>query len=121
MKIIYSLPIITFFVIFFTGFLILFEAAASHNTCWLKAGNDDVWVQVYDRDRDGNTINDGNFYRKYFLGERELWEGKLKNGQTKVIKSSNGEIRYDYKAASAYRSYGNNTASCSHGEIIRIP
>ena len=97
------------------------EATASHNTCWIKAANDDVSVRVFDKDRDGNTINDGNFYRKYFLGERELWEGMLKRGQRKSIKSSNGQIRYDYQAASADRSYGRNTASCSHGEIIRIP
>ena len=104
-----------------TGFPITFEAAASHNTCWIKANNDDVFVRVYDRDRSGNTINNGNFYRKKFLGEGPLWEGVLKRGQTKSISSSNGEIRYDYEAASAFRAYGNNIALCSHGETIRLP
>jgi len=122
MKIVYSKLIILFLVIFFLSFSIEFEASASHNTCWLNAVNDDVSVRVFDVDRAGNTV-DGNFYQKYFSGKgkRELYEGKLKKGQTISIKSSNGEVRYDYKASSDYREYGNNTATCSHGEMIRLP
>ena len=121
MKLICSISITTFLSIFIITALTTPVAFASHNICWIKAANDDVFVRVFDKDRDGNTINDGNFYRKYFWGEKELWEGKLKRGQRKWIKSSNGQIGYDYMAASADRSYGRNTASCSHGEIIRIP
>ena len=105
---------------FFLGFLIIFEATASQNTCWLRAGNDDVFVKVFDIDRAGNSAP-GNSYSKYFLDKREIWEGKLNKGQTISIKSSNGKIRYDFKASRGYRTYGNNTATCSHGEIIRLP
>ena len=121
MKAMYLIPIITFWVIFIITALTTVKSAASHNVCWLKAQNNDVFVRIYDKDRDGNTINDGNFYRKYILGEGPLWEGVLKKGQRKMITSTNGEIRYDYQSASADRSYGRNTASCSHGEIIRLP
>ena len=121
MKKIYIISIITFCLLFLSGFAGVFEAAAAHNACRFKATNDDVFLRIFDKDASGNTINDGNYYRKYFLNERALWEGVLKKGQTQSIKSSNGEVRYDYKAASDYRAYGNNTASCSHGETIRLP
>ena len=121
MNIINRQVLTSFLAIFIISFLTIPDAAASHNICWLKAGDDDVFVRVYDKDRDGNTINDGNYYRKYFLGEREIWQGTLKKGETKLIESSNGKVRYDYKAASAYRSYGENTALCDHGETIILP
>ena len=113
--------IIIFYILVFAGFVGVFEATAAHNACRFKATNDDVFLRIFDRDSSGNTLNDGNYYQKHFLNERPLWEGVLKKGQTISIKSSNGEVRYDYKAASDYRGYGNNTASCSHGETIRLP
>lgn len=121
MKIIDKLVLTSFLAVFIISFLTIPDAAANHNICWLKASNDAVFVRVFDKDRDGNTINDGNYYRKYFLGEREIWQGTLKKGETKLIESSNGEVRYDYKASSAYRSYGENTALCDHDETIRLP
>ncbi len=113
--------IITFYLLFLTGFAGVFEATAAHNTCRFKATNDDVFLRIFDKDSSGNTINDGNYYQKHILNQRPLWEGVLKKGQTQTIKSSNGAVRYDYKAASEYRAYGNNSATCSHGETIRVP
>ncbi len=121
MKKIYIISTITFLLLFGAGFPGVFEAVANDNSCRFKATSDDVFLRIFDRDRSGNTINDGNYYRKHFLNERPLWEGALKKGQTQSIKSSNGEVRYDYKAASDDRGYGNNTASCTHGETIRLP
>ena len=90
------------------------DAAASHNTCRIKAGTDDVQVRVFDRDPDGNPIRDAFTYG-------EIWRGVLKKGESRIVESSHGSIDYSYRSLSDSRTYGGNLASCAHGETIRVP
>lgn len=120
MKIIYLPVIATFLVTFIIIYLTPIEAAASHNTCWIEAGSQDVFVRVFDKDRSGNIIAHRNS-RGYFSVGHEIWKGKLEKGQKTLINSTYGEIRYDYKRSSDDRAYGNNTASCDRGGTIILP
>jgi len=90
------------------------DASASHNTCRIRAGTDDVQISVFDRDQDGNPIRDAFIYGK-------IWRGELMKGESKTIRSSHGRIGYSYQSLSDSRTYGGNLSSCFHGEIIRVP
>jgi hypothetical protein len=93
-------------------------ASANHNVCTIKAGDRIVWVRVFDVDPDGNIMHG---YRSGYYSRNILWRGMLKEGEVQEIRSSNGEIKYEYQASSEDRGYGGNFASCSHGETIVVP
>jgi hypothetical protein len=100
-------------------FLSATAAFANHNVCTLKASGNEVWVRVFDVDRDGNIMRGHHSYG--FISREVLWDGILAQGERSEIKSSSGQIRYDYKVSSDDRAYGNNSATCSHGEVIMLP
>jgi hypothetical protein len=105
----------------FSLFLTLLRASevyANHNACSIKAEDNVEWVRVFDVDQDGN-IKHG--YSSGYYAREILWRGVLKKGQSHQIQSSNGEIIYEYKSSADDRSYGDNVASCSHGETISVP
>ena len=95
-------------------FLLPLDIFASHNSCRIKAGSNDVQVRVFDRDQDGNPIRDAFTYG-------EIWRGVIKKGQSKNIKSSHGRINFSYRSLRDSRSYGGNFNNCFHGETIRLP
>ena len=97
-----------------TVFLLPPDVAASHNSCRIKAGSDDVQVRVFDRDQDGNPIRDAFTYG-------EIWRGVIKKGQSKSFKSSHGRINYSFRSLRDSRTYGGNFNTCFHGETIRLP
>jgi hypothetical protein len=95
------------------------EAFANHNVCTIRAGDKEVWVRVFDVDRDGNIKR--GYGSSPFFSREVLFDGILARGEKSEVRSSTGQVRYDYKASSDYRAYGNNTATCSHGEVIVVP
>ena len=105
------------FALFLTFFLAS-EVSANHNACSIKAEDNVEWVRVFDVDQDGN-IKHG--YSSGYYAREILWRGMLKKGQSHQIQSSNGEIIYEYKSSSDDRPYGDNVASCTHGETISVP
>jgi hypothetical protein len=102
----------------FLAVLLPADVYAGHNVCSIKADDAVVWVRVFDLDPDGNVKHG---YNSGYYARRILWRGMLKKGQAQEIRSSNGEISYEYEASSDNRSYGANLASCSHGELISVP
>jgi hypothetical protein len=104
----------TIFLFVIISALLPSDAAAGHKSCRIKAGSDDVYVRVYDRDQDGNPTRNRMYYS-------EIWRGVIKKGQSKTIKSYYGRIRYDYQSLADNRPYGANLTSCFHGETIRVP
>lgn len=114
MKTIYINEPLIIIVVLVAIFLFPFDASASHNSCRIKAGSDDVQVRVFDRDQDGNPMRDTLTYG-------EIWRGVIKKGQSKKIKSSHGRINYSFRSLSDNRDYGGNFSTCFHGEIVRIP
>jgi len=59
------------------------DAAAEEGTCYLKASNKDVFVIVYDLDRDGNQ-------------GAQIWQGRLNQGESTKLTAPHARFRYDY-------------------------
>lgn len=57
-------------------------ALSDEGTCYIEAVTD-VYVELYDLDRDGNH------------GEM-IWSGRLKQGETALIKAPHARFRYKY-------------------------
>ena len=64
---------------FFTGR----DAAAEEGSCYLKANTQDVFVIVFDMDDEGNQ-------------GRQIWQGRINQGQSVKITVPHGRFRYDY-------------------------
>jgi hypothetical protein len=93
-------------VILLTGFLAGPPAAADDKSCRLKAENT-VFLSIYDLDSLGSILS-------------LAWEGVLAQGDEKLIKSSNGKIRYYTNPNVAASSPGINK-TCINNEIIAVP
>jgi uncharacterized protein YxeA len=103
-----SVSILGVFTILISGFFLSFDAAADENTCTLKADADKVHLKVWDEDS-GQDRQD------------KIFEGWLKSGEEKKIKSTTGFIVFSYKEAEDDRSYGDNHKTCKGGNTIRVP
>ena len=107
MKEIIPLLTIIFLVLIVTGFL---TAAGAAETCYLEARHTDVRVAVWDLDNRGNK-------------GQLIWEGILKKGQRKLIRTSDGHLRF---GSTTYIDKdtplsGDRSRWCSDGNIIGVP
>jgi len=102
----YRLISMTIAVIMITGFLAGPAASADDNSCWLEA-QDAVYLSIYDLDSLGSILS-------------LMWEGVLEQGNKKLIKSSNGRIRY-YTNPSGSSSSPGIDLTCHNNEIISVP
>ena len=66
-----------------TGFFSAQQATAQEGSCYLKANTQDVFVIVFDMDREGNQ-------------GRQIWQGRINHGESVKITTPNGRFRYDY-------------------------
>ena len=114
MKITYIMLPLTILSVFLAVSLWPPDAAASPNSCRIKAGNNDVYVRVFNRDSNGNPIR-----RDFDFGE--VYRGVIKKGESKKITSSYGRIEYRYRSMSSSRAYGGNITMCNRGNTIRMP
>jgi uncharacterized membrane protein len=106
MKRISLLLSIVFCAIMLTGFSSSPEASADGKSCWLEAKNT-VYLSINDLDSLGNILV-------------RLWRGVLAQGDKKLIKSSNGKIRY-YTNPNAGASSPGINKTCINNEIIAVP
>jgi hypothetical protein len=93
-------------IILLCGFLAGPAASAEDKSCWLEAERT-VFLSIYDLDSLGSIL-------------AHMWEGVLDQGNKKLIKSSNGKIRYYTNPSSAGSSPGVNLM-CHNNEIISVP
>ena len=114
MKTIYIIVPLAILTVFLASSLLPFEATASPNSCRIKAGNNDVYVRVFNRDSNGNPIR-----RDFDFGE--VYRGVIKKGKSKKITSSYGRIEYRYQSMSNSRGYGGNITLCDRDNTIRLP
>jgi hypothetical protein len=96
----------TFAVILIIGFLAGPAASADDNSCWLRA-EQELYLTVYDLDSQGSILS-------------EIWEGVLAQGDKKLIKNSNGKIRY-YTNPDAEASSPGIDLRCHNNEVISVP
>lgn len=109
---------IVFFLIIALTIYMISTAFANHNVCTVKAGDDLVWIRIFDVDQGGSIKHD---YSSGYYARKILWRGMLKKGELYQVRSSNGEINHDYETLTDDRRYEGNITSCSHGELITVP
>jgi hypothetical protein len=102
------IPALAIFTILVAGALPFFDAAADDKNCTLRADEEDVHVFVWDEDSEGARKD-------------ELFEGWIKKGYEKQIRSMTGLVTFNYRRSSDERSYGDNHATCKNGNTIRVP
>ena len=59
------------------------DATAEEGACYLKATHKDVFIIVYDMDRDGNQ-------------GAQIWQGRINRGESVKITTPHGRFVYDY-------------------------
>ena len=101
--------------LFFLAVLIAGCAATSNvapkdGACILKAAHHDVYLKVFEVDRDGN------------MGPL-IWQGRINQGQTARIKTTHAFFRYFYNAEpdvdQPFRSGGDK--ACDDLDIVSVP
>jgi hypothetical protein len=80
MKRIHRLLAIFFFMIIFTGLLSASKLSAKEGSCYLKASQTDVYVILYDLNRNGD------------MGAK-IWEGRINQGQEVLVTVPNARFR----------------------------
>jgi hypothetical protein len=102
------------FIILFTvtsaGFLSNLKANAEEGTCVLQASDTDVFIIVFDLDRDGNQGS-------------QIWQGRINQGESVKITAPHALFRYDYNAQPDEDQplSGGQDRSCNSGETILVP
>jgi hypothetical protein len=80
--------------------------SADDQSCWLEAENA-TYLSIYDLDSLGSILS-------------LIWEGVLAQGDKKLIKSSNGKIRYTTNPNAAASTPGIDK-TCINNEVMSVP
>ena len=101
---------ILFFAVMSAGFLSIPQAEAEEGSCYLKASNTDVFIIVFDMDRDGNQGH-------------QIWQGRINQGESVKITAPHARFRYDYNSQPDEDQplSGDVDRSCNSGETILVP
>ena len=96
--------------IIFCGIAPATKPAAAEGTCYIQATNDDVFIKVFDLDRDGNM---GNL----------VWEGRVNANQSVKITVPHGFFRYYYNAEPDVDQplSGGFDRSCGDDQTVLVP
>ena len=110
MRKIYRILPIALFTAILAGLFAVQHADAEAGSCYLKANTTDVFVIVFDMDREGNQ------------GE-QIWQGRINQGESVKITVPHGRFRYDYNAEPDKDQplSGGFDRSCSNLETILVP
>lgn len=110
MRTIYRILPIVFLSVTLAGLFAGQHADAEEGSCYLKATNKDVFVIVFDLDRDGNQGD-------------QIWQGRINQGESVKITVPHGRFRYDYNAEPDKDQplSGGFDRSCSNLETILVP
>jgi hypothetical protein len=101
---------IAFLAVILAGVFAGQHADAEEGSCYLKANTTDVFVIVFDMDRDGNQ-------------GRQIWQGRINQGESVKITVPHGRLRYDYNSEPDKDQplSGGIDRSCSNLETILVP
>ena len=85
-------------------------AQAEEGTCYLQATNTDVFIIVFDMDRDGNQ-------------GPKIWQGRINRGESVLITTPHGRFRYDYNSQPDEDQplSGGYDRWCDNKETILVP
>ena len=110
MKRIYQSLTILFFAIILTSMISATESSAQEGSCYLKALKTDVYVIVYDLNRNGEK-------------GPMIWQGRINEGQEKSIMAPHGRFRYYYNAQPDVNQpmSGGNNRWCDNKRTVGVP
>ena len=108
-KICRILPI-AFLTVILAGLFAVQQAGAEEGSCYLKANTQDVYVIVFDLDREGNQ-------------GRQIWQGRINQGESVKITTPHGRFRYDYndQPDEDQPLSGGSDRWCNNLETILVP
>lgn len=92
------------------GFGSIHESNADEGSCYLQANNTDVFVIVFDLDRDGNQGS-------------QIWQGRINQGESVLITTPHGRFRYDYNSQPDEDQplSGGSDRWCNNKETVLVP
>ena len=93
-----------------TAILTITEVQAQEGSCYLQATNTDVFVVVFDMDRDGNK-------------GQKIWQGRINANQSVKITAPHGRFVYDYNSQPDEDQplSGGTERWCSNDETVLVP
>jgi len=107
--------ILKFFLIFFIALLVvplvsIPDVKAAEGSCYLQATNTDVFIVVFDMDRDGNK-------------GQKIWQGRINADQPVKITTPHGRFVYDYNSQPDQDQplSGGTERWCSDDETVLVP
>ena len=103
------LPIV-FLTLILSCLFIITSAVAEEGSCYLQAKTQDVYVIVFDMDREGNQ-------------GRQIWQGRINRGESVKITTPHGRFRYDYNDQPEENQplSGGSLRWCNNLETILVP
>lgn len=110
MKRIYPCVSIIFLAVILTGMLSAPGAIANPGSCYLKAKATDVYVKLFDLNRDGDT---GSL----------IWQGRINQGQEVLVTVPHARFRYYYNASPDVNQpmSGGNDRWCDSKRTVGVP
>ena len=110
MKTMYRILPIAFLAVVLAGVFAGQQAEAEEGSCYLKANMQDVFVVVFDLDREGNK------------GGR-IWQGRIDQGESVKITAPHGRFIYDYndQPEEDQPLSGGSDRWCNNLETILVP
>ena len=110
MKAICRILPIAFLTVVFAVVLVDQKAEAEEGSCYLKATNKDVFLIVFDLDRDGNRGS-------------QIWQGRINQGESAKITTPHGRFIYDYndQPDEDQPLSGGSDRWCNNLETILVP
>ena len=110
MKTIYKLFSILFIAMLVVALVPIPDAKAEEGSCYLQATNTDVFIVVFDMDRDGNK-------------GPKIWQGRINADQSVKITAPHGRFVYDYNSQPDEDQplSGGTERWCSNDETVLVP
>lgn len=110
MKAICRILPIAFLTVVFAGVFAGPQAAAEEGSCYLKATDKDVFIIVFDLDRDGNK-------------GPQIWQGRINRGESAKITTPHARFIYDYNDQPDVDQplSGGSNRWCNNLETVLVP
>ena len=110
MKTIYKLFSIFFIAMFVVAPVSIPDAKAEEGSCYLQATNTDVFIVVFDMDRDGNK-------------GQKIWQGRINANHPVKISTPHGRFVYDYNSQPDQDQplSGGTERWCRDDETVLVP
>ncbi len=110
MKNIFRILSIVFLGIIATGIGSISQSKADEGSCYLQANYTDVFIIVFDLDRDGNQ-------------GYQIWQGRINKGESVLITTPRGRFRYEYndRPDEDQALSGGGDRMCNNKETVLVP